>query len=189
MHCRRIHNSGRDGRERFAGWLQKAACSHRCLGPYFRQLTSEANNSESNENPATWPRCGRRLHGGGRTPDRWAMCRCSPLIRYCARRPTCDRVHEAGVPNNCETCFQKRRYRSMEMRRFFPADKTLRSCRRRLKLYADYGLTQQLFTRFTATSRNGCLPTIHRLTKKVPMFCKWRPVSALSDLPAPIPRS
>ena len=51
-------------------------------------------------------------------------------------------------------------------RRFFPQDKTLRSCRRRLQLYADYDLTQQVFVRLSSTKRNGRLPTIHRLTKK-----------------------
>lgn len=51
-------------------------------------------------------------------------------------------------------------------RRFFPADKTLRSCRRRLQLYVDYDLTQQVFVRLSSTQRNGRLPTIHRLTAK-----------------------
>ena len=48
--------------------------------------------------------------------------------------------------------------------RFFPKDKSLRSCRRRLQLYEAHGLTQQLFVRLGSSHQKGRLPTIHRLT-------------------------
>lgn len=49
-------------------------------------------------------------------------------------------------------------------RRFFPKDQTGQACRRRLRLFAQHGITQTIQLSVTSTQRRGRLPTLHRLT-------------------------
>jgi len=48
--------------------------------------------------------------------------------------------------------------------RFYAGDRTGQGCRRRLRLYAEHGLTQRIRLSLATTQRTGQLPTLHRLT-------------------------